>query len=399
MPTKKTACKAEKTECKKTASCKKASKKQTFAIPKTAKAAVLVKPGKFELKEYPIPEINDDEMLVKVEGCGVCGTDGHEFKRDPFGLCPTVLGHEGSGTIVKIGKNIKTDFTGAPLGVGDQIVTCIIPCGECSACRNTPERTNLCEKSGIYGLNPDDDVHFNGYFAEYLKIKKNSTVFKVNGMTLDQRMLVEPAAVAIHAVERAKTTGLLRFDTSVLVQGCGPIGLMVIAVLRTLGIDNVIAVDGNDNRLEFAKRFGVKHTINFTKFKSFDDQLAEVKKITNGLGAEFLIQCTGVAAAARTAWKMVRRGGGMCEVGFFMDGGECAINHHFDICNKEISLVGSWVYTPQNYPTTFAFLRRAADMNLPVEDLVTHHFPLKDIQEALVTNVEMKGIKVAVVVD
>lgn len=357
-----------------------------------------MKPGKFELREYPIPEINDDEMLVKVEGCGVCGTDGHEFKRDPFGLCPTVLGHEGSGTIVKIGKNIKTDFTGKPLGVGDQIVTCIIPCGECSACRNTPERTNLCEKSGIYGLNPDDDVHFNGYFAEYLKIKKNSTVFKVNGMTLDQRMLVEPAAVAVHAVERAKTTGLLRFDTTVLVQGCGPIGLMVIAVLRTLGINTIIAVDGNDSRLEFAKRFGVKHTFNFTKYKSFDDQLADIKKVTAGLGAEFLIQCTGVAAAAKNAWKMVRRGGGMCEVGFFMDGGECAINHHFDICNKEISLVGSWVYTPQNYPTTFAFLERAKEQGLPVEDLVTHHFALKDIQKALETNIAMTGIKVAVVV-
>ena len=375
------------------------AEEKTFAVPESAKVAVLVEPGKFELKSYPIPEIGDDEMLIKVEGCGVCGTDGHEYKRDPFGICPTVLGHEGSGTIVKIGKNIKTDFTGLPVGIGDQIVTCIIPCGECNACRNTPARTNMCEKSGIYGLNPDDDIHFNGYFGEYLFIKKGSTFFKVNGMTLDQRMLVEPAAVAVHAVERAKLTGLLRFDTPVLVQGCGPIGLMVIAVLRTLGIETIIAVDGNDSRLEFAKRLGVKYTFNFTKYASFEDQLADIKSVTNGLGAEFLIQCTGVAAAAKNAWKMVRRGGGMCEVGFFMDGGECAINHHFDICNKEIALVGSWVYTPQDYPTTFAFLKRAKEIGLPVEDLVTHHFKLEDIAEALETNVSMKGIKVAVVVD
>lgn len=392
---KKAAAAPKKAACKKCAA-KAAPKK--FTIPKKAKAAVLVEPGKFELREYPIPEIGDDEMLVKVEGCGVCGTDGHEYKRDPFGLCPTVLGHEGSGTIVKIGKNITTDFTGTPLGVGDQIVTCIIPCGECNACRNTPARTNMCEKSGIYGLNPDDDIHFNGYFAEYLVIRKNSTVFKVNGMTLDQRMLVEPAAVAIHAVERAKLTGLLRFDTKVLVQGCGPIGLMVMAVLRTLGIENIIAVDGNDNRLEFAKRMGATTTINFMNYKKFEDQLADVKAATDGLGAEFLIQCTGVAAAAKNAWKMVRRGGGMCEVGFFMDGGECSINHHFDICNKEIALVGSWVYTPQDYPTTFAFLKRAKGIGLPVEELVTHHFDLADIQEALETNVQMKGIKVAVTV-
>ena len=367
-------------------------------IPKKAKAAVLVAPGKFEIREFPIPAIGDDEMLVKVEGCGVCGTDGHEYKRDPFKLCPTVLGHEGSGTIVKMGKNIKTDFTSAPLKVGDQIVTCIIPCGECNACRSTPARTNMCEKSGIYGLNPDDKIHFNGYFAEYLVIRKNSTVFKVNGMTLDQRMLVEPAAVAVHAVERAKTTGLLRFDTTVLIQGCGPIGLMVMAVVRTLGIENIIAVDGNDNRLKTAKKFGARATFNFTKYASTAKLVDAIKDATDGLGAEFVFQCTGVPVAHANALKMVRRGGGMCEVGFFMDGGECAINPHFDFCNKEIALVGSWVYTPQNYPTTFDFLKRAKGIGLPVEKLVTHHFPLEEITEALETNVQMKGIKVAVVV-
>ena len=368
-------------------------------IPEKARVAMLVAPGKVELQEYAIPAVGDDEMLIKVEGCGICGTDGHEYKRDPFGLCPTVLGHEGSGTIVKMGKNIKADFTGKPLAVGDQIVTCIIPCGECNACRNTPARTNMCEKSGIYGLNPDDDIHFNGYFAEYMLVKKGSTVFKVNGMTIDQRMLVEPAAVAVHAVERAKLTGLLRFDTKVLVQGCGPIGLMVMAVLRTLGIENIIAVDGNDSRLEFAKRLGATHTFNFTKYASFEEMLEEIKKVSDGLGAEFVIQCTGVAAAAHNAWKMVRRGGGLCEVGCFMDGGECNINPHYDLCNKEIAVVGSWVYTPQDYPTTFAFLQRAKGIGLPVEDLVTHHFKLDDIDEAFKTNLAMTGIKVAVICD
>ena len=218
-------------------------------------------------------------------------------------------------------------------------------------------------------------------------------------MTLDQRMLVEPAAVAIHAVERAKTTGLLRFDTKVLVQGSGPIGLMVLAVLRTLGIENLTVIDGNDSRLEWAKRFGATNTFNFTKYASFGDMLKEVKDVTDGLGAEFVFQCTGVGAAGGNAWKLIRRGGGLCEVGFFMDGGDCTINHHFDLCNKEVTAVGSWVYTPQEYPTTFAFLKRAKGIGLPVEELVTHHFPLSQITEALETNVQMKGIKVAVIAD
>jgi L-iditol 2-dehydrogenase len=366
-------------------------------MTKTATAAVLTAPGKFELKKFPIPPITDDQMIIKVKGCGVCGTDGHEYKRDPFGLCPVVLGHEGVGTIVSIGKNIKTDSAGASVKIGDDIVTCIIPCGKCPACKNTPARTNLCEACGVYGLFPDDDVHLNGYFATHMLVRAGSTFFNVTGMTLDQQMLVEPAAVAIHAVERAKTTGLLKFNTKVLVQGCGPIGLLVMAVLRTMGIENIIAVDGNDNRLAIAKTMGAGKIFNFSNYPTFEAMLAEVKAATDGLGAEFVFQCTGVGAAGGTAWKLIRRGGGLCEVGFFMDGGDCRINHHYDLCNKEVTAVGSWVYTPQDYPTTFDFLRRAAGIGLPVEQLVTHKFPLAEIAEALETNVQMKGIKVAVV--
>lgn len=371
----------------------------TFDIPKTAKAAVLVAPGKFEIKEFPVPEIGDDEMLIKVEGCGVCGTDGHEYKRDPFGLCPVVLGHEGSGIIVKMGKNIKIDSAGLPVKVGDRIVTCVIPCGKCPACMNTPARTNLCDNCGVYGLIPDDDIHLNGYYAEYMKIRPNSTFFNVNGLSVDQRMLIEPAAVAIHAVERAKTTGLLNFNTKVLVQGCGPIGLMVMAVLRTMGIDSIIATDGNDNRLAMAREFGATETFNFTKFENTEAVIKAVKDVTNGWGAGFAFQCTGVPAAAGNIWKFVQRGGGLCEVGFFLPMGTCTIDPHYDICNKEISAVGSWVYTPQEYPITFAFLRRAAGIGLPMEKLVTHHFPLSKIGEALEANVTMAGIKIAVVAE
>lgn len=362
-----------------------------------AKVAMLVAPGKFEFREFPVPEINDDQILIKVEGCGVCGTDGHEYKRDPFHLCPVVLGHEGSGEIVRLGKNVKTDSAGKPLKVGDKLVTCIIPCGKCPACKNTPARTNLCENCGVYGLFPDDDIHLNGYFATHMVIRKGSTFFNVTGMTLDQRMLVEPAAVAVHCVERAKTTGLLRFDTKVLIQGCGPIGLMVMAVLRTMGIENLIALDGNDNRLEIAKSLGAAHRFNFTKYSDPKKLLEEIKAVTDGLGAEFAFQCTGVPAAHAGVWKMIRRGGGLCEVGFFLDGGNCEINPHYDLCNKEVTAVGSWVYTPQDYPTTFDFLRRAKGIGLPVESFVTHHFPLDQIHDALEANVQMKGIKIAVV--
>lgn len=363
----------------------------------TARVGMMTAKEKIEIKEFNIPEIGDDEMLVKVEGCGVCGTDVHEFKNDPFGLIPIVLGHEGTGEIVKMGKNIKRDSAGKSVKVGDKIVTCIIPCGECPTCLQHPERTNLCENQGIYGLMTDDNIHLNGWFGDYIVIRKNSTIFNVSDMDLHSRVLIEPAAVVVHAVERAKTTGLLKFNSKVLVQGCGPIGLLLLSVLRTMGIENIVALDGNEKRLEMAKRLGANATVNVMKSSSFDETINKVKDLTDGLGADFAFQCTGSPKAHAGIWKFVKRGGGLCEVGFFVDNGDATINPHFDLCNKEITAVGSWVYTPQDYITTFDFLKRANGLGLPIKELITHEFTLDQLQEAIETNIRQEGIKIAII--
>lgn len=363
----------------------------------TAKVGMMTAKERIEIKEFNIPEIGDDEMLVKVEGCGICGTDVHEYKNDPFELIPVVLGHEGTGEIIKIGKNIKRDSAGKSLKVGDKIVTCIIPCGECPTCLQHPERTNLCENQGIYGLISDDNVHLNGWFGDYIVIRKNSTVFNVSDMDLHSRVLIEPAAVVVHAVERAKTTGLLKFNSKVLVQGCGPIGLLLLSVLRTMGIENIVALDGNEKRLEMAKRLGATATVNVMKSSSFDETIEKIKDLTDGLGADFAFQCTGSPKAHAGIWKLVKRGGGLCEVGFFVNNGDATINPHFDLCNKEITAVGSWVYTPQDYLTTFDFLKRANGIGLPIKELITHEFPLEQLQEALETNIRQEGIKIAII--
>lgn len=213
-------------------------------------------------------------------------------------------------------------------------------------------------------------------------------------MTLEQRLLIEPSAVAIHAVERAKTTNLLSFDSKVLVQGCGPIGLCTIAVLRTMGIQNIIAVDGDAQRLGFAQELGADTTINFKDFTSFDSQLGHIIEITNG-GVDFAFQCTGVPSAASNIFKFIRRGGGLCEVGFFVDNGDATINPHWDFCQKEITLVGSWVYTFKDYVTTLDYIKRATAIGLPIEKLITHRFGLDELNEAMGVNMRLEGIKVA----
>ena len=368
-------------------------------IPKTAHVAVLTALEHFDIKEYPMPEVGDDDILVKVEGCGVCGTDAHEFKRDPFSLIPVALGHEGTGEIVKMGKNVKVDTAGKPVRVGDKVVTCMI-------FKDDPEITmfDLNKKNvggaDVYGLLPDDDVHLNGWFADYILIRGGSfgsTFFNVSDLDLDSRILIEPCAVLVHAVERAKTTGILRFNSRVVVQGCGPIGLICISILKTMGIQNICAVDGEQKRLDFAKRMGAKQTVNFKDHKGIEALAGAVKDAFGGHLADFAFQCTGSPVAHANIYKFIRNGGGLCELGFFINGGDATINPHFDICSKEITIVGSWVYTLRDYVTTFDFLKSAKEIGLPMSELITDKFPLEEINEALKTNLAMTGLKIAIV--
>ncbi len=365
-------------------------------VPKTAKVAMLTKLEHIELKEYPIPELGDEDILVKVEGCGICGTDAHEYKRDPFGLIPVVLGHEGTGEIVKMGKNVKKDSAGKDLKVGDKVVTCMI-------FKDNPDITmydlNKQNVGGadVYGLLPDDDKHLNGWFSDYLVVRGGSSIFNVSDLDLDSRILIEPCAVLIHAVERAKTTGILRFNSRVVVQGCGPIGLICIAVLRTMGIENIVAVDGEQKRLEFAKQMGATKYVNFKDHKGIEALSEAVKDAFGGYFADFAFQCTGSPVGHSNIYKFIRNGGGLCELGFFINGGDATINPHFDICSKEITTVGSWVYTLRDYATTFDFLKRAKGIGLPMDKLITHKYPLSQINEGFVTNLRMEGLKIAIV--
>jgi L-iditol 2-dehydrogenase len=366
--------------------------------PAAARAAVLTAREKLELREFPLREIRPDEILVRVEACGVCGTDIHCYKNDPFNLIPVVLGHEGTGEVVKVGSAITMDSVGKPVNVGDKIVTSTLETSDaCMIAKYNPAKANLCEDLRIYGLLPDEpDNHFNGYFGEYLIIRPGSSFFVVNDMSLDLRVLIEPAAVAAHALERAKVTNLINFRSRVVVQGCGPIGLMLVAILRTAGVNNIIAIDGNDGRLALARDLGADYTINFRNFPSADDLAGEVLNVTKGIGAHFAFSVTGVPQATSTIFKLVRRGGGVCEVGFFVENGLCSINPHEDLCKKEITLVGTWAYNSWEYPNAYHFLQRAERIGLPIEKLITHRFPLDQIEEAFQTNLRQEGIKVVV---
>jgi L-iditol 2-dehydrogenase len=371
----------------------------TESRPRMGRVAQLTAVEKLELKRFPLPSIAEDEILVKVEACGICGTDIHCYKGDPFKLTPVVLGHEGTGIVLEVGKAVKMDGVGKPVRPGDQIVTSILETSEeCLIAKYNPRKANLCDDLKVYGLLRDEpDYHFNGYFGEYLVIRPGSSFFVVNDMSVDQRVLIEPAAVVCHALERAKTCGVnLNFRSRVVVQGCGAIGLLMIAVLRTSGVNNIIAVDGNPDRLKTAQTLGADVALNFRDFADADDLAAKVVGLTKGFGAHFGFQATGVPGAFGNLFKLIRRGGGICEVGHFVDGGSCEINPHRDFCHKEITVTGSWVYNSFEYPYAYHFIQRAEAIGLPLTSLITHRFPLERIEDAFESSMKQDGIKVVV---
>ena len=143
--------------------------------------------------------------------------------------------------------------------------------------------------------------------------------------------------------------------------------------------------------LEMAKKLGAAYTVNFMT----ENAIEKVKEIT-GTGAEMAFQCTGSPKAASTIWKYVRRGGAMCELGFFVDNGETTYNPHQDICNKEIKVTGSWTYQAKDWIEACEFLKEAQKDGLPVEELLTHKYALADINEAMEMNISMQGLKIVV---
>jgi threonine dehydrogenase-like Zn-dependent dehydrogenase len=163
-----------------------------------------------------------------------------------------------------------------------------------------------------------------------------------------------------------------------------------------MGVQNIVAVDGEEMRLNFAKKLGASATVNFKNYKG--EGLTEaVKESFGGHFADFAFQCTGSAIAHSNVYKFIRKGGGLCELGFFVNGGDSQINPHFDLCAKEITLVGSWVYTLRDYATTFDFLKSAKDIGLPLESLITDTYSLDEINQAHRDNLAMTGIKLAII--
>ncbi len=369
-------------------------------------AATLVQPGRYEIREFPLPEPAPGCVLVKMQMSGICGTDKHTFQgfTTQYGErkleFPLIQGHENVGTIAAIGGDGKyLDFEGLPLQVGDRVVVgANVSCGHCYYCRHDFPYC-CCENTLDYGnlLSAKNPPHLFGGWAQYLYVIPGSFLVKVpDDLPSEIAVLTEIFAVSV-GLDRAKQMSAFpnesfRFDDTVVVLGVGPLGMCFLMKARMLGAGTIVAVDLSDYRLNFAKRLGADHIINATNSSKFD-RLQIVKDLTHGRGADMVIECAGVPQAVIEGLEMLRVSGLLVEAGNFSDLGEISLSPHRHLCAKNVRILGVSGEEPAAYGPGMRQMARYMK-HYPLREFVTHRFPLRDVDTAVKAAIAPESMKV-----
>ena len=314
------------------------------------KALRYLNPHIVKPEEIDSPVCRPGEALVRVHAAGICGSDMAIFNgKHPRAKPPLVMGHEFAGEIVEL----QSGGVETPLAKGDKVTAYpLLMCGECWACRNGCE--HVCRDLKLIGIDRD------GGFAEYVSVPLDLIVKFPASLSFDQGALIEPLAVAVHALEMA---GKPDWKNAVVV-GCGPIGLLVGFCLHYAGIENLLLCDISPQRVKRATG------LNFQALNSADDNLMDrVTEMTHGEGADIVFECAGSAPAALQMCDLVRPRGRIIMVSVHKE------PHPVDlraITFKEISLIGTRVYTRGDF-------RRAIEMmpDLPYQEVISHRFELQ----------------------
>lgn len=264
------------------------------------KALTLTAAKEFQFGESPLPVIQPDEVLVKVAACGICGSDVHGMdgstgRRIP----PVIMGHEASGVIVEAGEKAGDWKAGTRVTFDSTLY-----CGQCGFCADG--LVNLCDNRRVLGVSCGD-YRQNGAFAEYVAVPARVLYAIPDGVSFEQAAFVEPAAVALHAVNRAQAGP----GQSALVVGAGIIGLLTIQALKAAGCAKVYATDLSDARLALALELGADEVFP-AKAGGLKEAMLER---TNGQGVDIAMEVVGISQTVTTAMECVRKGGHVALVG------------------------------------------------------------------------------------
>ncbi len=315
------------------------------------KTLVCLQPGKFKYEERQVPALSKGHSILRIRRTGVCGTDLHAFEgTQPYFQYPRVLGHELAAEIIEVGDAV--DFkTG-------ELVTIVpyIHCGECIACRNG--KTNCCAAISVCG------VHQDGGMAEYFSVPSELLIHG-DGLSTDHLALIEPLAIGVHGVGRAK----VERGEFVLVIGAGPIGLGTMQYAALIGAE-VIAMDINAKRLNFCKEsLGVKHIVNSAVGSAVD----QIKELTNGDMPTVVIDATGNLRAINDGFNYLAHGGRYVLIG--LQKGDIAFSHP-EFHKREATLMSSRNATKQDFVYVINSIRSGSVDPLK---LITHRVKFDEV--------------------
>ncbi len=320
------------------------------------KALLLTDYKKLELTDMPVPEPGPHDVLVRVQSCGICGSDIHGWdgssgRRIP----PLVMGHEAAGEVALIGPDVTK------VNVGDRVTfDSMVSCGKCGFCRRG--NPNLCDDRRVLGVSCQE-YRQHGAFAEYVVVPEHITFTLPDALPSHHAAMVEPVSVAVHAVERTR----IRLGDTAVVVGTGMIGLLVIQVLRLAGCGRILAVDLDDKRLALACELGADESVNVGQ----QDAVAFIRGRTGGTGADVAVEAVGNKPAVNTAIECVRKGGKVTLVGNLKPYIEFPLQ---SVVTREIDVLGSCASSGE-YPVCIEMLARG---DVRVEPMITARAPLED---------------------
>ena len=370
----------------------------------SVQAATLVAPGHIEIRDYPFPaDLEPGAVLLRMIASGICGTDKHTFRGEtvqyagtamerttPF---PVIQGHENLGIVEAIGPGGAIAYDGTALRVGDRVVPAPNrACGVCRACqRGFP--SYLCRHLENYGnsLSCAEPPHLFGGWAEFLYLRPRTAVFRVpQDLPPEVAVLTEIFAVT-HSLERVaairRPGGFLPGDT-VAVVGVGSLGMAHLVKAALMGAGRVIAVDKSARRLALAQRLVNAGTVAVGGSADGPDDAvrAQVLDMTDGEGADVVVNATGFPGSFPLAASVVRDAGTIVEVGAFVDMGPVAFNPAV-ICGRSLTVMGTGGEDLQAYDRTIALLTRHAGA-IPFAEMVSHTFRIADAALAIKTSLD-----------
>ena len=305
------------------------------------KALVLKQYKQFAYEEVPAPEPGPEEVLVAVKACGICGSDVHGMdggtgRRRP----PIIMGHEAAGVITGLGSRVAGWVVGESVTFDSTIY-----CGCCAFCRRG--LVNLCDHRRVLGVSCED-YRQNGAFAELVAVPQHILYRLPEGLAFEHAALVEPFAIALHAIRRAPPT----LNDSVVVVGAGMIGLALVQALSQAGCGRLIVVDITDDRLALAAKVGATNIIN----SSTEDALKAILHLTLGLGADLAFEAVGVTATVDLSLRCLRKGGAVTLIGNVTPKTEFPLQ---TAVTRELTIYGSCA-SQGEYPACLEMLARGA---------------------------------------